>query len=121
MTISHRGSSATVFLPLSFPCPFRGFVADAYKPDDHYDVINFDERVIRSGQEVKGASNVPLPSSRGHNGEVAAPRESADRNLAKLIDITERDWQKSFVSDERNHVNLTGDDEPQYSVKLASS
>ncbi|EZA62495.1 hypothetical protein X777_10125, partial [Ooceraea biroi] len=38
--------------------PFGGTVASTYKPDDHYGVINFDERVIRGGQEVKGARDV---------------------------------------------------------------
>lgn len=54
MTISHRGSSAT--LPPS-PLQPPSLAGSAYKPDDHYDVINFDERVIRAGQEVKGASD----------------------------------------------------------------
>lgn len=94
MTISHRVSSATLLLPPPSPCPFQG-IAGAYKPDDHYDVINFDERVIHSGQEVKGASNVPLPSSRGHIGEVAT-RESADRSPTKLIDFTERNRQRAL-------------------------
>lgn len=56
-------------------------------------VINFDERVIRAGQEVKGGSNVSLPLSPGsqHQGEgedeeVAVSRESIDRNPRKIID-----------------------------------
>lgn len=67
MTISHRGFSATLFLPLPSISFAQTGNAGAYKPDDHYGVINFDERVIHAGQEVKGAGDVPLPLSRGHH------------------------------------------------------
>lgn len=78
MTISHRGSSATFLQAL---CPFRGTIASAYKPDDHYGVINFDEHVIRAGQEVKGASDGTC--WKGHVAKVAAHR-GEDRPIKVL-------------------------------------
>ncbi|EGI65435.1 hypothetical protein G5I_06106 [Acromyrmex echinatior] len=50
MTISHRECSSS--LPPLYP--FRDIVAGSYKPDDHYNVINFDERIIRGGSRGQG-------------------------------------------------------------------
>lgn len=93
-------------------------VAGAYKPDDHYSVIKFDERVIRVGQEVKGASNVPPQSSRGHVGEVAAPRGPADRSPARLIDLETKRDRAAYEFARKNSRQfdyLSGDDRRRHS------
>lgn len=71
MAISHP-SRRTSSLPLALA------FAATYKPDDHYRVINFDERVIVTGHRSGGE---PLRPSRGHVGKVTVPRGRGPRSL----------------------------------------